>query len=66
MKEASLPKKWLKESEVAAITGLSVSTLQKMRHFRHGPNYTKIGRCVRYADADVDAYMAAHQIELDQ
>ena len=56
---------WLSEKEVAALIGLSISTLQKHR-FRHvGIPYAKLGRSVRYAAEEVASYMEAHRIVPD-
>ena len=41
----------LTETQVAAITGLAVSTLRNWRSKRIGPPYRKLGGAVRY-DAD--------------
>ncbi len=54
--------KWICEKTVAAITGLSTSTLQKDRHHHRGIAYSKVGRSVRYAYDDVVAYMHAKKI----
>ena len=43
--------------EVTALTGLSRSTLAKRRCDGTGPAFFKIGRTVKYAAADVDAWM---------
>lgn len=36
--------------------GLSVSQLNKMRHYGNGPEFVKFGRAVRYADDALDAW----------
>lgn len=56
-------KKYLTEQEVSEITGRSLSTLRKDRHFGRGIPYSKIGRQVRYASKDVDSYMESCRIE---
>lgn len=43
----------------ADLTGLSVSTLNKMRLTGDGPAYLKLGRRVAYDVADLDAWMAS-------
>ena len=53
---------WLTEKEAAAMTGLSVSTLQKQRFYHRGIPYAKIGRSVRYAYADIETFMAERRI----
>ena len=55
---------WLTEKAVSQLTGISISTLQKARFFRKGIPYSKIGRSVRYSIKDVQAFMAAHMIQL--
>lgn len=47
------------EGAVAARLGVSRSTLQSWRYARRGPRYIKIGRLVRYRNADVDAFLTA-------
>ena len=58
------PKRYLKEKEVAAITGFSVYTLQRMRFEHKGINYIKLGRSIRYKLEDVLAYMESHRIKV--
>lgn len=55
---------WLDEKEVAKITSLSISTLQKQRFHRRGIPYFKIGRAVRYLEGDVIAFMQERRIDL--
>jgi predicted DNA-binding transcriptional regulator AlpA len=43
----------------AAHTGLSVSTLNKLRVFGGGPVFLKLGRRVAYDVADLDAWLAS-------
>lgn len=47
------------EVELAARLGVSRSTLQSWRYSGRGPRYIKIGRLVRYRNADVEAFLAA-------
>ena len=56
--------KWLTESQVSEITGLSVSSIQKQRFHQRGISYCKIGRSVRYHLQDVESFMQARRIEL--
>ncbi|RRD24058.1 helix-turn-helix domain-containing protein [Brucellaceae bacterium VT-16-1752] len=44
--------------EVAQYTGLSKSTLDKLRHFGGGPRYFKLGRTVKYEQTDIDEWVA--------
>jgi predicted DNA-binding transcriptional regulator AlpA len=48
-------------AEAAARVGATVQTLAKWRHLGHGPAYVKASRrFVRYRQADLDAWVAAH------
>lgn len=59
----STPTKWLSEREVALMTGISLSTLRKHRHLMKGIRYSKVGRSVRYEEADVVNFMRSKRIE---
>jgi predicted DNA-binding transcriptional regulator AlpA len=48
------------EPALAARLGVSRSTLQSWRYAGRGPRYIKLGRIVRYRNADVDAYLRAN------
>lgn len=50
----------LTEAEVVALTGLARGTLAYYRHAGIGPRSYKLGRRVRYDEADVLAWIA-HQ-----
>lgn len=43
--------------------GLSVSTLEKMRHEGRGPRYLKLGGRVFYQVQDLDAYIERSLVE---
>jgi len=61
-----LKKPFLREEEVAAVTGFAVSTLRNERFLRRGFPYLKIGkRSVRYKTADILAGMEANRISFD-
>ena len=47
--------------DAAAYVGLSKSSMDKFRHFGTGPTYSKVGRAVIYATADLDAWLAAQR-----
>ena len=51
----------LKETEAAERLGCKVSTLRKWRTLGNGPAYIKVGRLVRYSDADLAAYLDANR-----
>lgn len=55
--------RWLDEKEVAAITGVSLSTLRKHRIASLGLPYYKLGRSVRYKLADIIKYMEGKRVE---
>lgn len=43
--------------------GCKISTLRKWRLLGSGPAYLKVGRLVRYAEADLAAYLDANRVE---
>jgi hypothetical protein len=47
------------EYQAAEILDLSVKTLRRWRWARRGPVWRKIGAAVRYADADLAAFIEA-------
>jgi predicted DNA-binding transcriptional regulator AlpA len=49
----------LSTEAAASYTGLSASTLSKLRVFGGGPRYLKLGRRVAYDVADLDAWLAS-------
>ncbi|UGX97592.1 helix-turn-helix domain-containing protein [Bradyrhizobium barranii subsp. barranii] len=53
--------KLLSLDEVVSVTGLSRSSLAKKRCDGTGPAFFKIGRTVRYAAADVDAWILSRR-----
>lgn len=61
--KTSASNQWLTEREVATMTNLSVSTIQKQRFKRRGIPYSKIGRSVRYLLDDVIAFMEAARVD---
>jgi excisionase family DNA binding protein len=50
--------------EVAALTGLSPETLAHWRSRGRGIPYLKIGRVVRYAPTDVQAYLEGCRVSV--
>ena len=54
----------LTTKEVANMTGLSRETLAQWRSQRRGIPYLKIGRSVRYAVADVQAYLEGCRVSV--
>jgi predicted DNA-binding transcriptional regulator AlpA len=62
-----LEKRYLNEKEVAAITGLAISTLRNSRFMRKGLPYLKIGgRSIRYKSEDVISFMESRRIAFDE
>ena len=53
----------LKEDEAAEVLGCSVALLRKWRLVEAGPAYCKLGRLVRYADADIQAFIDAQRVQ---
>jgi excisionase family DNA binding protein len=47
------------ERYAAAYLGVSVETLRTWRQKKRGPRYRKLGRCVRYSLADLEAFIEA-------
>ena len=57
----------LSAEDVAAITGLSVETLAQWRSQRRGIPFIKISRnCVRYQQADLDAWLTERIVRVQQ
>ena len=54
---------YINESQVAEMTGISLSTLRNQRFERRGMPYHKISRSVRYKLTDVVEYMDARRVE---
>jgi hypothetical protein len=51
------------EHGAAEIIGCSVALMRKWRRFANGPRYCKLGRLVRYKQADIDDFLEAHRVE---
>lgn len=54
-------RRMLRTDDVAKLTGLSSSTLAKLRLTGGGPPYIKLGRTVVYDPADVEAWLSTHR-----
>jgi Helix-turn-helix domain len=60
--EGSQPR-WLDPVAAANYLGLSVRSLANMRQMRTGPAFYRVSpKIVRYAAADLDAYLAARRV----
>ncbi len=55
---------WLTEAQCSEKTGIAVGTLRDWRFKRINLPFSRIGRLVRYSDAEVDAFMAAQTVEV--
>jgi len=53
------PDDLLDEAKLATKLTVSRSTLQSWRYSGKGPRYIKVGRFIRYRNADVDAFLRA-------
>ena len=51
------------ERDAAKVLSCSVALLRKWRLLGKGPRYHKIGRLVRYAEADLADYLNANRVE---
>ena len=47
--------------EAAQRLGLSISNMNKMRHYGTGPEFVKFGRAVRYADVALERWAEAQR-----
>lgn len=50
------------ENGASKLTGISVSSLQKMRIRGDGPPYAKLGNRVRYRVSDLESFVAARVV----
>lgn len=55
-------KKYMTEQEAADYLKMSPKTLQKWRHQGNSPAYSKLGRCIRYLESDLDEYASSRKI----
>jgi predicted DNA-binding transcriptional regulator AlpA len=56
------PQELLRTSGAAAITGLSISTLNKLRCSGGGPAFLKLGRAVRYKSVDLKDWLDSRRV----
>lgn len=49
--------KLLTETQVSMIFNVSINTLRYWRHCGDGPNYIKMGKLVRYHEAELESYL---------
>jgi hypothetical protein len=55
-------REYFKPKGAAEYINSSTSTLAKRRLYGGGPKFTRIGRAIRYAKSDLDAFMAANTV----
>jgi hypothetical protein len=53
---------YLKPRQAAQYLNSSASTLAKRRLYGGGPKFSRIGRAIRYAKSDLDAFMAFNTV----
>lgn len=58
--QTETPRRMLRVEDVAAITSLSASYLNKLRGSGMGPPFRKIGRAVLYDTAEVQSWLDQH------
>lgn len=58
--------KWLTEQQCSELTGIPAGTLRNWRSAGINLPFARIGRLVRYSEAEVDAYMKAQQVPVTQ
>ena len=54
---------YLKSTEVAQRLGIANQTLAKWRWAHEGPRFVKLGKAVRYSEADLAAWLDANARE---
>ncbi len=54
---------YLDQAQAATLTGFTPKALERKRQRGEGPRYTKIGKSIRYAVADLRAWMRENRIE---
>ena len=52
----------LTQREAAAVLCLSERTLERLRCTGTGPRFVRAGRCVRYREVDLEAWIAARVV----
>ena len=58
-----MEKQYLKEQEVAKLTGFALSTLRNNRFLGKGIPYVKVGRAIRYDYEQVIRFMESHLVK---
>ncbi len=55
--------KMISPKELATFLGVPVQTVYEWNHTGAGPRYSRFGKHVRYARADVEAWLNAHTVD---
>ena len=65
-RQESLGDRLLRVNEVAQILGLNVDTLKRWRRRSQqtGPDFIKVGRCVRYSAQALQRYLSARTVRV--
>lgn len=58
MPKTTTGQKWVTKEELSERLRVSIATLRRWRHVGYGPKGVRMGRHVRYALADVEAFEA--------
>lgn len=53
----------IKPDTACQMLGVSSETLKAWRHRGIGPRYVRVGRCVRYAPEDLDAWRREQTVD---
>ena len=56
---------YVDERVAAKIVAISLSKLQKLRHAGDGPEYSRVGRLVRYSRAALVEFMESRRVRRD-
>ena len=54
----------LNESQLWNEYGLTIAWQRRVRREGRGPAFLKLGKMVRYRRSDIEAYLAAHTVEV--
>lgn len=52
----------LNERQAANMLGCSVALMRKWRRLGQGPSYRRLGRLIRYTQADIQAFLDAQLV----
>ena len=61
-KEKRIQKMFLSPEEVSTILGLKLGTLEQWRSQKKGPDYFKIGGCVRYHASEIEDWIESRRV----